>query len=263
MLKPLFAGVMGPKKKKKSCAEIFEIYKGYKKRIQSGEDMRTVGNGTYLLMGDTLYRRIQNQWGAKIDVEVPTSLTEADEVIRQLHCDLGHLGVQTMMKALRTRYHIPYGQEIVEDVIRTCDPCQFAKRELTALQLLHPIARIDIVDAWAFDFIRPLPTTKRGNQYILMAMDLGSDWTIAQAIPHRSQQVVVDLLRYIMTTYGKPVTLLTDNGEEFMGYLIQNLLRRFGIKHQHTSPYHPQTNGHLEKFNDTLTQMLAKMTAPQ
>jgi len=168
-----------------------------------------------------------------------------------------------MMKALRTRYHIPYGQEIVEDVIRTCDPCQFAKREPTALQLLHPIARIDIVDAWAFDFIRPLPTTKRGNQYILMAMDLGSDWTIAQAIPHRSQQVVVDLLRYIMTTYGKPVTLLTDNGEEFMGYLIQNLLRRFGIKHQHTSPYHPQTNGHLEKFNDTLTQMLAKMTAPQ
>jgi len=66
-----------------------------------------------------------------------------------------------------------------------------------------------------------------------------------------------------MMTYGKPVTLLTDNGKEFMGYLIQNLLRCFGIKHQHTLPYHPQTNGRLEKFNNTLTQMLAKMTAPQ
>jgi len=83
---------------------------------------------------------------------------------------------------------------------------------------------INIVDTWAFDFIGLLPTTKRGNQYILTVMDLGSDWTIAQVIPHWSQQAVVDLLQYIMTTYGKPVTLLTDNGEEFMGYLIQNLL---------------------------------------
>ncbi len=59
-------------KKKRSHAEIFKIYKGYKKRIQSGEDVRTVSNGTYLLMGDGLYQRIQNQWGAEIDVEVPT-----------------------------------------------------------------------------------------------------------------------------------------------------------------------------------------------
>ena len=71
------------------------------------------------------------------------------------------------------------------------------------------------------------------------------------------------MLQYIVSTYGKPLSVLTDNGEEFLSYQVQNILRRLKIKHNHTTPYHPQTNGRLEKFNDILTQMLAKMTAPQ
>ena len=73
------------------------------------------------------------------------------------------------------------------------------------------------------------------------------------------------MLQYIIFTFTcrKPVSVLTDNGEEFLSYQVQNLLQCFGIQHCHTSPYHPQTNGRLEKFNDVLTQMLVRMTAPE
>ena len=131
------------------------------------------------------------------------------------------------------------------------------------MQPLHPIPRIDAGDSWAFDFVGPLAKTTRGNQYLLTAIDLGTDWTIAQAIPKRSSEAVTGMLQYIIFTYGKPVSVLTDNGEEFLSYQVQNLLQRFGIQHRRTSPYHPQTNGRLEKFNDVLTQMLARMTAPE
>ena len=94
-------------------------------------------------------------------------------------------------------------------------------------------------------------------------MDLSTDWTIAQALPCWSGQSVLKMLQYIMYTYGKPLRILTDNGEEFMSYRVQGMLQRFGIRHDHTTPYHPQTNGRLEKFNDVLTQMLARMTTPQ
>ena len=94
-------------------------------------------------------------------------------------------------------------------------------------------------------------------------MDLGTHWTIAQAIPKRSSDAIVQMLQYIIFTYGKPVTILTDNGEEFSSYQVQNVLQRFEIQHVHTLLYHPQTNGRLEKFNDILTQMLAWMTSPQ
>jgi hypothetical protein len=153
----------------------------------------------------------------------------------------------TLLAALRTRFSIPYVRKVVEKVVNTCDACQFTKRGLTALQPLHLILRVDVMDAWAMDFIGPLPTTARGNQYILTAMDLGTDWMVAQAIWTKSQESIVDMLRYIMTTYGKLITILTDNREEFMAYLVQNILRRFGIKHQHTTSGKP-TNVNLELF---------------
>ena len=71
------------------------------------------------------------------------------------------------------------------------------------------------------------------------------------------------MLNCIIYAYGKPVSILTDNGEEFLSYQVQNFLQQFGIHHRDTTPYHPQTNGCAEKFNDVLTQMLARMTASE
>ena len=168
-----------------------------------------------------------------------------------------------MLAALCTRYSIPYAQEMVEQCVQSYDPCQFLQRAPPPSQLLHPIPRVDAGDIWAFDFVGPLPKTLKGNQYLLTTMDLSTDWTIAQALPCWSGQSVLEMLQYIMYTYGKPLRILTDNGEEFMSYGVQGMLQRFGMQHDHTTPYHPQTNRQLEKFNDTLTQMLARMTALQ
>lgn len=130
------------------------------------------------------------------------------------------------------------------------------------MQPLHPIPHVDAYNAWALDFVGPLTKTKRGNQYLLTAIDLGTDWMIAQAIPKRSSDAVISMLNYIIYTYRKPISILTDNREEFLLYQVQNLLQHFDIQHCHTTPYHPQTNGHVEKFNNVLTQMLAWMSAP-
>ncbi len=99
--------------------------------------------------------------------------------MQKVHEDLGYLGPQMLLVALRTRVSIPFAQEIVEKVMCTCNPYQFTKRGPSALQPLHPIPRVEVGDVWAFDFVGPLPKTQKGNQYILIAMDLGTDWTIA------------------------------------------------------------------------------------
>ena len=262
-VQPMFAGPMGPLENSKDHDEVYRTFRDYKNRLEAGEDPNTVGNGSYSLKNDTLQKNAVNRWGEEVTVEVPLTPEAAEEAVKKVHLDLGHLGASAMLTALRIRYNIPFITEIVDKVVRTCDSCQFTKREPTTLQPLHPIPRVEPGDVWALDFIGPLPKTQKGNQYILTAMDLGTDWTIAQAAPHRSREVVVAMLRYVLTTHGKPLRILTDNGEEFTSYLVQNVLRRFGIEHQHTTPYHPQTNGRLEKFNDILTQTLARMTAPQ
>jgi hypothetical protein len=125
-LKPLFAGVMDAPKHE----GLFCIYSEYEQRLQQGEDPQAIGNGTYLIIGDVLHRRIKNQWGADIEVEVPTSPDKAEEVVQQLHHDMGHLGVLTLLAALHTRFSIPYVRKVVEKVVVTTKRVYFIFRLL-------------------------------------------------------------------------------------------------------------------------------------
>ena len=64
--------------------------------------------------------------------------------------------------------------------------------------------------------------------------------------------------------YGLPAALLTDNGAVFCGksrqgkVLLESELERLGIEAKHSTPYHPQTCGKVERFHQTLKKYLGK-----
>jgi len=45
--------------------------------------------------------------------------------------------------------------------------------------------------------------------------------------------------------------LLTDNGPRFLSRAIEEFLKMRAMKHIVASPYHPQTNGKLERYHRT------------
>ena len=260
-MEPLFANPHDVFKPEPDRSAVFATLEGYESALQSGKNPADTGNGTYRLVNGHLHHRVQDR-GEDLLVAVPTSIEKAEDLVRKVHLDLGHLGITSVTAALRRRAWIPFATEIIDRVVRSCDNCQFTRREVPVMLPLHPLPRVDAGDVWSFDFVGPLPRTTNGNQYLLTGMDLGTDFTLANALQRRAADSVINLLRYVIATYGKPKAILTDNGEEFMAYVVQNFLRRLGIEHLHTTPYHPQTNGRLEKFNDTLVQMLARVCAP-
>jgi len=51
--------------------------------------------------------------------------------------------------------------------------------------------------------------------------------------------------------------MISDLGRQFLSEVVEDLLIQFGITHNKTSGYHPQTNAPVEKFNETMANMLS------
>ncbi|XP_058811164.1 uncharacterized protein LOC131676053 [Topomyia yanbarensis] len=55
-----------------------------------------------------------------------------------------------------------------------------------------------------------------------------------------------------ISRFGVLTHITTDQGRQFMSALIAELVRTLGISHLRTTPYHPQSNGIIERWHRTL-----------
>ena len=65
-------------------------------------------------------------------------------------------------------------------------------------------------------------------------------------------------LVHLFSHVGVPDEILTDQGSNFMSALLEEMYCLLHIKRIRTTPYHPQTDGLVERFNGTLKGMLRK-----
>ena len=72
-----------------------------------------------------------------------------------------------------------------------------------------------------------------------------------------AESVAVKLVE-LMSRVGIPEEILTDQGSNFMSQLLAETYRMLGVHPIRTSPYHPQTDGLVERFNATLKKMLKR-----
>jgi hypothetical protein len=78
----------------------------------------------------------------------------------------------------------------------------------------------------ATDILGPLPLTPtawRGNQYILVAKYHFTKWVEIMPIPDQTAQTCADkLLNEVISRYGCPVTIHTDQGRNFDSNLFKD-----------------------------------------
>ena len=78
-------------------------------------------------------------------------------------------------------------------------------------------------------------------------------------MPDQSALTIAKLLvEHIISRHGVPSELLSDRGPAFLSNLLKEVYKLMGIKKTNTTAYYPQTDGLVERFNRTLTDMLAK-----
>ena len=104
----------------------------------------------------------------------------------------------------------------------------------------------------------PFPSSF-SNLYILLAVDYVSKWV--EAIPTRTNdaKVVASFLRsHIFTRFEILRALITDGGTRFCNKLVDNVLRKYGVRHRTTLAYNPQTNGQAEVSNREIKSISEK-----
>ena len=109
------------------------------------------------------------------------------------------------------------------------------------------------------DIIRPLPTTRNINRFILVVIDYFTRWPEAYAMPNQEAHTIAEkLIREWISRYGVMKQLHTDQGRSFENEVMRELTDMLRIKKTRTTPYHPQSDGMVERLNRTLKDMLAK-----
>ena len=114
------------------------------------------------------------------------------------------------------------------------------------------------------DIMGPLPETPRGNRYILVVGDYFTKWKEAYPLPDmEALSIAKVLVNEFICRFGVPDSIHTDQGKNFEAKVIQEICHLLGVTKTRTTPYHPQSDGLVERFNRTLLEMLSTTVADE
>ncbi|KAL5488511.1 hypothetical protein EMCRGX_G017453 [Ephydatia muelleri] len=118
--------------------------------------------------------------------------------------------------------------------------------------MAEPFSRI------AMDIVGPLPRSRSGHKYILVICDYATRYP--EAVPLRSCEAekIAEELMKLLSRVGIPKEVLTDQRSNFTSRLLAELYTMLQVKAIRTTPYHSQTDGLVERFNQTLKAMLRR-----
>ena len=189
------------------------------------------------------------------------SLEEKEDIIRQIHSEIGHLGIQETTTQVSRRFEWRNTRALVEKTVRECPLCQMHQpRGAVGRVQLELLPVVNLFQRWGIDVMGPLTTSVGGKSYVILAIDHFSRWVVAKAVETPTAEETVRFVREnIIFNYGIPEELISDQGANFTSRLFQEFAARSGITLKRTSPYHPQTNGATERANQLFKQILGKL----
>ena len=180
-------------------------------------------------------------------------------MIKVAHLLTGHGGLVKTMEQIKKDY---YWESISFDVTEYINSCLICQSEVrfkpsTTYELVKPKFAWHTV---SMDLVGPLPPSTIGVKYIIVAIDHLTKWVEARSVKDLGARTVARFVQeQIIHRHGCPQFLLTDNATNFTGRVLPKLNYLMGIREVLTTPYHPESNGTVERVNATLERILRKL----
>ena len=112
-------------------------------------------------------------------------------------------------------------------------------------------------DTISIDVIGPLePASSRGHKYILCVIDQTTKWPEVACLRSITAVNTCNALLKIFSKIGFPRVVVSDNASNMVSGLTKQFYKQLGIELRTSSPYHPEGNAIIERFQQTLKQLL-------
>jgi transposase InsO family protein len=197
-------------------------------------------------------------------VYVPLCLRGRLVVAKHGSAASGHRAAAETLAKMRKHYYWMSMKRDIEAMIASCG-CQQKKGErkqrvgeLKSLKLMRPGEKV------IFDIFGPLPVSLKGNTYLLVVVDVGTREVMLEALPSREAVGVAKVIFERVYLRGMaPRLFQSDQAKEFVSAVMKELTALLGAEFRHSSPYHPQTNTHVERYNKTIATNLSLLLRRQ
>ena len=215
----------------------------------------------FFVRNGLLYRGALDTVGEPVtQLLVPKSHISRVLYLAHTHQLGAHLGVQKTYDRIVARFYWPGVKRAVEDFCKCCEMCQRTAPKPAQRNPLIPLPIIETpFTRIAMDIVGPLPKSARGHRYILVLVDYATRYPEAIPLRAATAKAVAHELVMLFSKMGIPEQIISDQGTCFMSNVLTKLYQWLNIKRIRTSVYHPQTDGLVERFNQTLKRMLKKL----
>ena len=176
----------------------------------------------------------------------------------------GHFGVEKTLSRIKQRFWSPSIETSVEKHIAICDRC--AARSSAGNKRKAELQTFSVHGAFrsmVADILGPVTLAKKSRaRYILVMSDLFMKYALTSALQDMTAATVASAIidEWIMK-FGAPDVIYTDQVSNFNSEVMYDICRIFMIEKTRTTPYYPQGNGQVERFNRVIADTLSKYCA--
>ena len=200
-----------------------------------------------------------DEWAVYHQIVVPKSYRHEILSIAHESPMSGHLGINKTCHKIISQFYWPCHKSDVSKYCKTCHTCQMVGKPNQTIPKaqLQPIPAFDEpFSRILIDCVGPLPRTKSGNEYLLTIMCTSTRFPEAIPLRNIKTKSIVKALIKFFTFVGLPKSVQSDQGSNFMSGIFQQVMHELGIKQYRVSAYHPESQGALERFHQTLKNMI-------